>query len=210
SDGRVIQHNNSNGNLRITGIAGDNLQVGSILLVSNCERGAIFQVSTSLAGSTYYLVKNLVNGTGTSMTPGNSTRDLGSRYLDASVARLGTRTYFIANSGFDDNVSALWRIDNAADPVELLQGVENLQISYGVDTNGDRVVDNYVAANAVGSWANVSSVRLNILISSLSDNVVNLGGNKQTYIFNGEDVTATDYRLRKEFTTTVAIRNLLQ
>lgn len=49
--------------------------------------------------------------------------------------------------------------------VPLVEGIENLQIDYGIDSNGDGVPDGaYVSAPAaVTDWVNVVAVRLNVL-----------------------------------------------
>ena len=78
------------------------------------------------------------------------------------------------------------------------------------DTDGDRRVDSYVAANAVTNWADILSVRLSVLASSIGNNVTD-DDSPQTYTFddgvNTGQRTATDRRLRQAFTTTVALRN---
>ena len=76
-------------------------------------------------------------------------------------------------------------VDNAARP--LVQGVQNMQILYGVDQtlNDQRDTSNYVTADNITQWRSVRSVRLQLTVSD-NDEVGN-----------------------KVFTTTVAIRNRL-
>ena len=50
---------------------------------------------------------------------------------------------------------------------ELAEGIEDMQITYGVDTNNDKAVDQYVTANAVADWATVLSVRISLLLASV-------------------------------------------
>ena len=58
---------------------------------------------------------------------------------------------------------------------ELFEGVENMQILYGVDTSGNGVPDSYVpsgdsplgAADPAGNWANIVSVRIAILVRTI-------------------------------------------
>jgi type IV pilus assembly protein PilW len=95
--------------------------------------------------------------------------------------------------------------------LELLEGVENMSIKYGVDTSGtpDYIPDAYVAAGAVVNWNRVVSVRVELLIRSLEDNVV---PEVQKYHFDGvSNVTPNpvDRRLRQVFTTTIGIRSRL-
>ncbi len=53
--------------------------------------------------------------------------------------------------------------------VPLVEGVENLQIDYGLDTDGDGTVDGaYTAAPAnTTAWSNVVSMRLNLLVRNI-------------------------------------------
>jgi type IV pilus assembly protein PilW len=85
---------------------------------------------------------------------------------------------------------------------ELVEGVENMQITYGEDTSQVSVADCpddgcsadvYVAADAVTNWNRVVSVRLTLTMRS-AETSVGTGG---------------DGRIRKPFTTTIAVRNRL-
>ncbi|MBZ4192820.1 MAG: PilW family protein [Candidatus Contendobacter sp.] len=104
---------------------------------------------------------------------------------------------------------------------ELVEGVQDMQIVYGEDTNGDGVIDPpYKDASdaSVINWSNVLSVRINLLMVSLDDNLATA---LQTVIFpanignanTGGNVytpSANDRRLRQAFSATVSIRNRLQ
>lgn len=108
-------------------------------------------------------------------------------------------------------------------PNELIEGVQDMQIVYGEDmdapgTPGYGVVDPpYKDATDVVNWSNVLSVRINLLMNSLEDNLTtalqtanfpadtgdaNKGGNVYT-------PASTDRRLRQSFSTTINIRNRL-
>lgn len=93
-----------------------------------------------------------------------------------------TDTFFVApdpltldSSGVA--VSALWCTTTnpgAALPssAPMVHGIETMQILYGEDTDGDRIVNRYVAANAAGLvWDNVVAVRLSLLFAGLDTNV---------------------------------------
>jgi type IV pilus assembly protein PilW len=94
----------------------------------------------------------------------------------------------------------------AGNPQELVEGVEALQVQYGIDTetDPDGVADAYVDANNVPDWNNVVSVRVHLLMQSLRSDLVD---GSQTFIFNGANVTASDGRLRYPFVATVSLRN---
>ncbi|MEM7018845.1 MAG: PilW family protein [Pseudomonadota bacterium] len=94
---------------------------------------------------------------------------------------------------------------------ELVQGVETLQIRYGEDLSGDGIPDQYRTFDNVTSFANVSSVRVGILMRTINNRSnANLDLNTNTYVlepgqpaYDPED----DYRLRRVFSTLVFLRN---
>ncbi len=88
----------------------------------------------------------------------------------------------------------------------LVENVEDMQITYGVDTNGTGSANYYVDANSVTDWSQVVSLHVSLLLRSQEDN---LTPTAQTYNFNRTETTATDRRLRTVFSTTIALRNLL-
>lgn len=100
---------------------------------------------------------------------------------------------------------ALFRNTNA-----VVEGVENVAFTYGVDTNSDRQPDTYLAVAAVGAsqWDDVVTVRINFLVASNDPGVVEQAQaapapfDAAPYL-----VTTTDRRLYQVFTTTVALRN---
>jgi len=106
---------------------------------------------------------------------------------------------------------------DGAGPQELIEGVQAIQVLYGIcdtDTDGDALMDTvtppYRNAKAVtdsGKWLNVCSVRINLLVVSLENNIV---ATPQTILFPAETATVfpvNDRCLRQAFSTTVRIRN---
>ncbi|MEM7613222.1 MAG: PilW family protein, partial [Pseudomonadota bacterium] len=94
----------------------------------------------------------------------------------------------------------------------IADGIQDMQLVYGVDGDGDGSIDAYQTADAItaANWPNVLSVQINVLLQSDEDRVAD---NPQSYIlFDGSaaslvPVTPTDRRLRRVFSSTVAIRN---
>jgi type IV pilus assembly protein PilW len=130
----------------------------------------------------------------------------------ARIFRLSGATYYIRTNAAGE--PALYREklsqsggNSATVPEELVPGVENMQILYGEDTNGDKAVDQYVTADDVADWSGVRSVRISLLMVTRQDERVVTEA--QTYVYNGATVTASDRLLRRVFTTTIAIRNRL-
>ena len=96
-------------------------------------------------------------------------------------------------------------------PQELFEGIESLQLLYGEDTNADGAPDLYANADGIGSWTNVVSVRLSILVRTIDQrgraDAANIDTN--TYQVNNDLFNPVDDRRRRRvFTTTVTVRNL--
>lgn len=138
---------------------------------------------------------------------------------DAEVLGFQSLAYFIRDTGRTTAAAApirslyvkARRLGSGAAPVaaELVEGVEDMQLTYGVDSDGDRNIDNYKTANNVTDWSKVLSVRIELLLHSLEDSVVGVSGvYAQNLTFNGSAVTP-DGRLRQVYTTAVSIRNRL-
>jgi len=135
----------------------------------------------------------------------------------------------------DENAAglpSLYRINaNNGDPTaeELVEGIADLQITYGIDNDGDRQADNYVTAgndnslNATGegNWSKVVSARVSMLVISPETNVldqpqqftypaaVGITKEDEFAVYDDGTVTLKNNRVGQVFTTTVAIRNRL-
>lgn len=179
------------------------LQQFDVVVIADCSGSSIFQITninTSGAGN------NIVHNTGIG-TPGNTTSDLGKTYKnDAEILVLETVTYYIAPSALSTGNNSLWRKSGTKAPEELAEGVQDLQILYGEDTDIDLTANKYVKANSVTNMKNVMSVQISLLMSTTDNNLVT---SPQQYTYNGATVTpgATDRHLRKTFTTVVNLRN---
>jgi type IV pilus assembly protein PilW len=101
--------------------------------------------------------------------------------------------YYIAtDNGRGDNVPTLKRLELTAGAwttVPLVEGIENLQFLYGVDTNNDGVPDEYVAdPTTLARWMNVVTTQFFILARNI-DSTPNYTDGK-TYTL-GVDATGT-------------------
>ncbi len=223
---RVLDHNAHTGgcpefgspcppgtaDLKIT--ANSKLKQSEIVMVADCNKAAIFQISQISPDGAHPDFDNVVHNKGTvhdtatppkPVDPGNNTQNLGDKYDGAEVVRISTRTYYIRLNA--NGVPSLYRTEGDDDAEEMVEGVEGMQILYGVDTTGDFSVDSYQKADWVetnAQWPNVISAQVNLLVRSPDDRVANA---PQTYHFNGANVTATDRRLRQSFSSTITLRN---
>lgn len=123
---------------------------------------------------------------------------------DATVIELQTVTYSIGLAASGNGETALFRQEFNGVVEELVEGVEEMQILYGIDSDNDQFPNQYVTANNVPNFNAVVSIRIMLLIHSIDDFVTEA---PQTYTFNGVQTTPADRRLRQVFTTTIALRN---
>jgi type IV pilus assembly protein PilW len=184
---------------------GSALSTGDVLLIAGCSSYAIFNASHFNSGN-----GKIKHDTGGGTSPGNTTKDLGTAFrTDAAVYRLVTRTYYIAPSARKPATNALWSnsvpgYDGQAQPEEMVEGVERLSLFFGEDTDGDKAANRYVSANAVGTWNNVVSVKTQLLLATVRDNMTTA---PQTYTFDGVTTTPTDRRLRSVLSSVITVRN---
>lgn len=203
----------ANANIQIAGTNTCENQQYDVLVVSDCSNTDIFVAS------------NVSSGGGIETTAHASNQNL-ANFLskaygpDAEILKFNSSTYFIRTGA--SGQPALWRLNNnrvtsATNPVEMVEGIENMQILYGVDTEfasppttpGYGVPNYYESANNVTNMTNVVSVRISLLARTIDDNLA-----AQPLAFNyplptSAATTPTDRRIRRVFNTTIAVRNRL-
>jgi type IV pilus assembly protein PilW len=106
----------------------------------------------------------------------------------------------------------------------LVDGVENMQILYGIDSDktnapvvaaGDGVANFYVTANNIPDTDPANGVRdmdkvVSVRVSLLMHTMDNVASTPLTFTYNGGIYTPPDRRIRRVFTSTVALRNRIQ
>jgi type IV pilus assembly protein PilW len=138
------------------------LAVGSKVLVADCGGSAVFEVTG------YSLATGVINhGAGA-----NTDTSLVRKFpAGAEVMVMTTTSYFIRNSASGSG-PALWRVVNSNAAEELAEGVDNMQVRYGEDTDGDFVPDAWRTAAEVSTtggivnWRNITAVRVGLLLAS--------------------------------------------
>lgn len=123
---------------------------------------------------------------------------------DAMVIELQTVTYSIGLAASGNGETALFRREFNGVVEELVEGVEEMQILYGIDSDNDQFPNQYVTSDLVPDFNAVVSLRIMLLIHSIDDFVTEA---PQAYTFNGVLTTPADRRLRQVFSTTIALRN---
>ena len=160
------------------------------ILATDCENADLLEVTNANDGSTVTVVGNTgAVGAG----PGNATSPGFAYSADGGARMYSFRglTYSLAAGASGE--PSLFRSVNGAAGQELVEGVEDMQILYGEDTDNDLAANRYLPAGTAGLDMNkVVSIRVTLTIRSAEENVISGGG---------------DRRLRRTYSTTTTIRN---
>jgi len=164
------------------------IKSGDILILSDCSSTDIFQATSDASSGTLTHNSGAGNepGNDPNLAQGNSVKLSKSYGNDAKLMKFKSTIFYIGTGksgepalfrhrlGVDASGNAKWYED------ELVEGIENLQISYGVDTTTpqhDQIPDTWVQASGVGSnWDHVVAVRFGIIARALA----NLNADRRT------------------------------
>ncbi|QFT53483.1 PilW family protein [Microbulbifer sp. THAF38] len=202
---------------------------GDIVVVASCSKGIVFQATkfefanklptddlpevapqaeeeAAVGSDAKYLV--IYHEANDGFDPGNNNgkgewaeRDyFGS---DSQLLRVNTVFYYVANNVTSGRPGLFRKVNDEVQ--ELLTGVEEMQLKYGLNTNSDRAPDKFVDAKDIpaSEWDKVTAIKVELLVVSTDENALD---ELQKYTFNGKLVTAPDRRMRQVFTSTIAIR----
>jgi type IV pilus assembly protein PilW len=196
------------------------LETGDLVMISDCEARAWFQVtSLSGGGEIGHIVSNPATITsttrGTFAVPGNESATLLHPFKEgAEIVPITTVIYYLAPR--DEDVPerlSLWRKSGGAPRSdEIAEGVDRLEVQYGVDTTNDGRVDDYVDAGDIVSWDRVYSVQVALLARAPDEYGTDLDGQEYVLFSTPDEITAgpfNDRAQRKVFTATVAVRNTI-
>lgn len=197
--------------------AASGIPQGAIMMISDANGCEIFQKSNNANART---ITKAGGGTPGNMNPGD---DFSNHYSgDMEISFLQSAIYYISQRA--GALPMLRRVTfnagtavTAAAETELVEGVIDMQICYGVDTNEDISVDSFVKANAVTNWDDVRAARITVVTVSPQENVATEAVSVQFPDCDGTDLTRTaaDYpelgqrRLAQAFTSTIGLRNRL-
>lgn len=212
----------ASGSMRLTGnlaAVNANIQVadnasgvkaGDILFISDCLNADIFKATSVSTGSGQITMAH--------SNSSNSTNNLSKAYgSEAEVLLFESVAYFVRDSGRatadGGAIRSLYvqretgNTAEAATAYELVEGVQDMQLEFGVDSSGDGFADAYNTANNVTDWAKVVSVRFSLLLQGVEGKVLGSSGAMvQALNYNGSTIAA-DGRMRQVFGSAVAIRN---
>lgn len=191
---------------------------GQIVIISNCNRGDMFQNNPGGGGGNANALMRSAVGNPGNQNPDTVNFSQDYDVQDSKIHEVRAYAYFIGPGASGE--PALYRADFSQGTVgfpveEIVEGVENMQVLYGEDlTPADDSIqpDRYVSANQVADFNNVVSVRISLLIRTPQETnrPVQTSTNRLLGVTDatGVDITnMADRRIRKVFTTTVFLRN---
>lgn len=161
------------------------IKKGDIVLISDCQYTSVFQI-TNMQDSARSVVHNENQGGG-NPDPANWTKDLGHKYAEGTfVYALKMKYYWISpdnqlmmsQGGFPVGGNA-YQQTNSSQPIA--ENIEDLQLEYGVDSDGNGTPDQWYNASAVPNWNNVIAVRIFLLVRTTRE--VKDYTNTHTYAF---------------------------
>lgn len=186
------------------------IKQNDILMITDCQNADIHAVSNTPNGTVFV---NIAHGANVNKTP-----KLANSYgPGASVYKMNATIYYIGFVNNDKNSPALFRCTisgiqdscaTAAKREPLVDGIYAMTVQYGVDTDGGGSTGRltptqYMPGTSVGtSWDSVAAARVTLSTRSARDNVTREASN---YTYDGEVVS--DRRLRRNFSTTISLRN---
>ncbi|WOG26410.1 PilW family protein [Endozoicomonas sp. 8E] len=125
---------------------------------------------------------------------------------------LGSVGYFVKP---DNGLPTLFRKE-AGNPtaIAIVDGIEDIRIHYGLDTDNDGVTNRYIRAGdrsfRHADWLQTTAIRIHLLTRSETEILpvpAPLPAPPRTYLFDGQQVAQSDRFLRKEYVMTMALRN---
>jgi len=147
----------------------DDVEKGDFVIVANCETGDLFQVTEVLAGGTQLEHRAGANRTGNLQQVYGNARTL----AQTTAMKFQSNIYYIGETGLTNEdgseVTALYQqglpYNDQNPPTELIQGVENMRVSFGLRDDKGRL--RYVTPEDPNfNPRDVESVQIGLLMSS--------------------------------------------
>ena len=201
------------------------LDAGQVVMLTDCVRVAIFQINSTSNGGGQTTITHTPAG-----SPGNICPVWGSNLCPngriftngAEVGVLQVSVFYVGRGA--DGTSSLFeqRFDKGpgTPPNELVTGIENMQVLYGVDTDADKPAgkpshnaDTYLPANLVTDWTRVVSARISLLARTynVDRTAVDTTQDLSTYNLAGTFIdpvaNPNDKQRRRVFNVTIKLRN---
>ena len=171
--------------------AASNVAANDLALISDCEKATLFKVTSVDTNDAIMTLGHAVSPASGNVVAGLA--ETGTFGTDAAVASIVSKTYFIKAgvSGLSGRGGYSLHQFDGTSTSELVEGVEDLQILLGIDTDSDGVPNQYLDPSASIDTLKIVTILLEITANSISD-----AGSREA-----------DGLLRRTFRQTLQIRN---
>jgi len=220
SDGFTLRSAGTNENLYLTQQPSDTsagltvnrkkaVEEGAIMIITDCRSADLFQVTNDPANGGSNQINHAKSRSG-SPSPGNAQQALSKEYEAGSMA-LQFRQFRYAitqekKSGRNFLTRFIDEDTSASDEEDLIPGVVDFQLTYGVDNDGDAVADYYVSGDKADE-EEIVAVHVDLVVQSEATNVTTDTGQQTFTLDDGTTVNIQDGRLAQRFTGTYTLRN---
>ncbi len=171
-------------------------------IISDCERARSFKIGElALDGGG---ILTITDASGTSWV-GEHNSTLPFTAADSTLFAARTVAFFVRDNSAGN--PALYRKIGDKRAEELVEGVENMQVVYGEDSDGDGVANQYLPADQIGNFADVVSIRLSLMLRTVRETGGKSRGSEQLAMLSTSVTTPADRHYRRVFTTTIQLRN---
>lgn len=201
------------------------MEVNDYAIISDCSTADIFRISGLAKTAT---VATLMHAAPANSSGAFSTEFGGPTTLRMTkVMRFVSNVYYVGDTGLEndegDTITALYQQSlpygdpTSNPPTELIRGIENMRISFGLRTGKNNLI-HVEPSDARFNPTQVETIRIGLLMNSydrISDN-----DDANTYVLAGQAIApatsgassststhAGDRRLRLAFNTTIKVRN---
>ncbi|MGE5623930.1 MAG: PilW family protein [Bacillota bacterium] len=197
---------------------GTRLSIGELAIVSDCAHTNLFQITDVAENYQGGPRDRIAHSPDANLDPGNA---VPGRFIndghsaDAQLLLYQIHLFYIGLRR--DRNTALYEVSLQNDgtlgkPMELVSGVESMQLLYGVDTDDDGIPNRFLTADEIADWKQVVNVRIALLTRG-GQNSADAGGTSSYKLLDqSRGVTLAvpaDGRIRRVFEETISIRNRL-
>ncbi|HFC53094.1 MAG TPA: hypothetical protein ENJ43_01525 [Gammaproteobacteria bacterium] len=177
---------------------------GDLMIASDCVKARTFTVQGMHLASGELSIYHTPPSWGYPADPNpNSQFNPAYSYLFKGI----TVSYFIRVRDQDSGVPVLYRKVGKGAVEELVEGVENMQILYGEDSDGDGIPNQFLKADGISDFGRVVSIRIALLMRSISEKTRRPATTRNFTLLGTTFTTPEDRHLRKVFDATIQLRN---
>lgn len=182
-------------------------EVGDIVVIADCQQAGVFRVTGLAVNGDQVTVSHAPN-VGAYSNGDGLISGMGEPYSrEAVIGAIETQIFFIAPSASTNNrgdtpLALWWKVSDGA-PVELVQGVSDIDARFGFDTDGDGRANQYVRRDGLADVDGDTNVmdeavtlRLILTVNSVDAVVEDFTGGNDGLV-----------PLEREFTQTFFLRN---